>query len=184
MPNKIVAIGDSLTKGYGLENHLSWPFLLQSEFKLSTVNSGISGDTTSGMLSRFYYSVINHKPSHTIITGGTNDVLFNLEPNYIISNLMAMTRQAREHNIIAVIALPPKSNIISNESIFVSPSVFNKKLEDYRRCLLDFCIDDELLYLDFAKELELKHYQNDALHLNEDGNRLIAQQVYDFISNI
>src|SRR6185436_20863534 len=53
----ILAFGDSLTAGHGVELPESYPSLLQKEldrrgFKYSVVNAGISGDTTSGGLAR------------------------------------------------------------------------------------------------------------------------------------
>lgn len=65
---KIVCIGDSLTEGYGLDKNMAWPALLQNRLNITVVNSGISGDTTSGMLARFYPDVIQHRPTHVIIS--------------------------------------------------------------------------------------------------------------------
>ncbi len=103
---KIVCIGDSLTAGYGLEPNENWPFLLAKELKIEVINSGISGDTTSGMLARFKAMVIDHKPTHTIIMGGTNDLSLNLTDEQILSNILAMTRYARHHNIETIIGIP------------------------------------------------------------------------------
>src|SRR5438132_1534592 len=53
----IVAFGDSLTAGYGVETGYSYPDFLQkdldrTEYRYRVVNAGISGDTTSGGLAR------------------------------------------------------------------------------------------------------------------------------------
>ena len=67
-------MGDSLTEGYGIPQHTRWSNLLANETGLPIINSGISGDTTAGMLARFKPMVLDHQPSHVIIMGGTNDI--------------------------------------------------------------------------------------------------------------
>ena len=54
----IVALGDSLTSGYGLSRKLAWPALVAEKmrnagYELEAVNAGSSGDTTAGGLSRW-----------------------------------------------------------------------------------------------------------------------------------
>ena len=52
---KIVFIGDSFTRGFGVRrNESSVPSLLEKETKKILVNKGINGDTTSGMLARLH----------------------------------------------------------------------------------------------------------------------------------
>jgi acyl-CoA thioesterase I len=57
---KIVCIGDSLTEGLGVDKQKSWPIILGELGKMVVINKGISGDTTSGMVSRFYQDVIGN----------------------------------------------------------------------------------------------------------------------------
>src|SRR5688572_4193014 len=54
---KIVALGDSLTAGFGLTENESYPYLLQQQLKADgydyeVVNAGVSGDTSLGGLER------------------------------------------------------------------------------------------------------------------------------------
>ncbi|MFT6707865.1 MAG: acyl-CoA thioesterase-1, partial [Flavobacteriales bacterium] len=50
---KLVTLGDSLTEGYNIDKLKRWTKLLHQKHNLEIINSGISGDTTTGMLSRF-----------------------------------------------------------------------------------------------------------------------------------
>ena len=123
--SKIVCMGDSLTEGYGIANHSDWPTLLGANWDV--INSGISGDTTAGMLSRFHPMVIDHHPTHVIILGGTNDCSFNLPIDAIISNIMAMTKLARHHGIVSIIGLPTEcflDDFIAFNDLFISLSSF------------------------------------------------------------
>ena len=78
---KIVCIGDSFTDGFGVERKYAWPAVVSTMLGVEVVNCGISGDTTIGMVARFYHEVLPERPSHVIVTGGGNDRWFNLEPN-------------------------------------------------------------------------------------------------------
>ena len=83
-PLKIVALGDSLTAGYGLPAQDAFPARLQAALKakgeaVSVVNAGVSGDTASGGLDRLTWSV----PADTdavILELGANDALRGVDP--------------------------------------------------------------------------------------------------------
>ena len=83
-PVKIVALGDSLTAGYGLPAQDAFPARLQAALKakgeaVSVVNAGVSGDTASGGLDRLTWSV----PADTdavILELGANDALRGVDP--------------------------------------------------------------------------------------------------------
>src|SRR5215211_50558 len=75
----IVAFGDSLTAGYGLDTGYSYPDFLQKDLdragrKYRVVNAGVSGDTTSGGLARIGM-VTALKPAIVILELGGNDGL-------------------------------------------------------------------------------------------------------------
>ena len=62
----IVAMGDSLTEGYGVSEEEAYPALLQGMlsdkgYRFTVINSGVSGETSSGALSRIRW-VLRLKP--------------------------------------------------------------------------------------------------------------------------
>src|SRR5258706_5610830 len=62
---KIIAFGDSLTAGYGLQPAQSYPALLQKRlqadgYEYEVVNAGISGDTSSGGVRRIDWSLVTN----------------------------------------------------------------------------------------------------------------------------
>jgi acyl-CoA thioesterase-1 len=99
----IVALGDSLTAGYGLRNQDAFPAKLQQALAakgiaVTVANAGVSGDTMSGGLARLDWSV----PPGTdavILELGANDALRGLDP--------AVTRRALD----AILAALAKRNI-------------------------------------------------------------------------
>ena len=83
-PVKIVALGDSLTAGFGLPAASAFPSRLQKAMKdrgidVDIINAGVSGDTSSGGRDRLDWSV----PAGTqavILELGANDALRGLDP--------------------------------------------------------------------------------------------------------
>ena len=103
---KIICHGDSLTQGSDMAKPCTWTALLGNRLNTPVVNTGISGDTTAGMLARFAVDVVPQKPGVVILMGGTNDLWYDLEVNLILANLSAMVNQAKFHEIAPVIGLP------------------------------------------------------------------------------
>ena len=83
-PVKIVALGDSLTAGYGLDRVDAFPEKLEKALKAKGVavaieNAGVSGDTASGGLSRLDWSVADGTEA-VILELGANDMLRGVNP--------------------------------------------------------------------------------------------------------
>lgn len=103
---KILCTGDSLTQGSDIEPAYTWTTLLGNHLGVPVINTGIGGDTTAGILSRFPLDLSHHQPDIVLIMGGTNDLWWGLDLQLIIANISAMVHQARHHDIAAVIGLP------------------------------------------------------------------------------
>jgi acyl-CoA thioesterase-1 len=89
-PVSIVALGDSLTAGYGLAPGEAFPEQLQAALRarghdVTVVNAGVSGDTASGGLARLEWSV-PAEANLVIVELGANDMLRGIDP--------AVTRKA------------------------------------------------------------------------------------------
>lgn len=87
----ILSVGDSLTAGYGLLESESYPAqlenrLVSSGLDVTVVNSGISGETTSGLLSRTDFLVSENADVYLITIGG-NDALRNVPISETKKNL-------------------------------------------------------------------------------------------------
>ncbi len=79
----ILALGDSLTEGLGVKKDGNYPALLQASLhqqghsQIKVVNSGLSGETSSGLKSRLAW-VLQLKPDLTILNIGANDAMRGL----------------------------------------------------------------------------------------------------------
>ncbi len=187
MKSKIVCMGDSLTEGYGIEKGNRWSDLLSHDMNIEIINSGISGDTTAGMLARFKSMVIDYKPSHVILMGGTNDLSLNISDEHIISNILAMTRYARYNDIISIIGIP--TMIYHNDSaacgsIFLDQDILKNRMEVYRNKLKRFAKEDGLAYIDFSIGVTPDLYLEDRLHPDEEGHKIMMENAKAVLKNI
>ena len=83
-PIRLVALGDSLTAGYGLPQEAAFPTVLERAlkargYKVEVANAGVSGDTSSGGLDRLDWSVPDGTDG-VILELGANDMLRGLDP--------------------------------------------------------------------------------------------------------
>ena len=175
---KIVCVGDSITFGYEINNAQKWTTLLSKELNTEVINCGVNGDTTAGMLSRFGQVIEIYNPTQVVITGGTNDLWFGLKDEHIISNIHAMARLAKHHDIETIIGIPtPFFNL--NELNFVQEN-YSECIRSYKRMLIDYCTEKEFTYIEFSKDLVREHFFEDGLHPNEKGQKIMmmnAKQV-------
>ena len=104
----IVAVGDSLTEGLGVEEEFAYPAVLEERLRqlgypYQVVNAGISGETSSGTLSRLNW-VLTLKPDIVILATGANDGLRGLDPGLIKSNILTILKSLKEKNVAVVLA--------------------------------------------------------------------------------
>jgi acyl-CoA thioesterase-1 len=107
-PVKIVALGDSLTAGFGLAREAAFPARLEAAlrakgFAVEIANAGVSGDTPSGGLARLDWSVPEGTDA-VILELGANDALRGLDPKVTRAALDAILRRLGERRIAVLLA--------------------------------------------------------------------------------
>ena len=114
-PLTLVALGDSLTQGYGLPAEDGFVPQLQSwltaqGLDVVVVNAGVSGDTTAGGLSRLDWTLTPNVDA-MIVTLGGNDLLRGIDPATSRANLDAILQGAQSHNLpVLLIAMQAPGN--------------------------------------------------------------------------
>ncbi|MGQ3355972.1 MAG: arylesterase [Phreatobacter sp.] len=106
-PVSIVALGDSLTAGYGLGPGDAFPVRLQAALKakgldVTVQNAGVSGDTSSGGLERLDWAV-GEGVDAVILELGANDALRGIDPAVTRRNLDAIITRLKEKRIAVLL---------------------------------------------------------------------------------
>jgi len=96
----LLVLGDSISAAYGINEEQGWVQLLRERLqekgrKVRVVNASISGETTSGGLTRLPRLMQEYSPRWLIVELGGNDGLRGYPPQTLQRNLMEMVRLAK-----------------------------------------------------------------------------------------
>lgn len=181
---KIICLGDSLTYGFGVRRSKTWAKLAQDKLGIEIINEGINGDTSGGMLSRFYNTVCVKSPEAVFIMGGVNDLIVGADLGTVKSNIMSMAHQSIAKYIDPIIGIPTKidlENIRQDWAGFSDFSRVSEELDKYHQWVIDFCNTFNIKYIDFYSQFEKEagtkagELYVDGLHFNERGNEILAE---------
>jgi len=173
----IVAVGDSLTEGLGVPEESAYPALLEQKlldngYSFKVINAGISGETSSGTLSRIKW-VLTLKPDIVILVTGANDGLRGLDPELVKANLHQIIRTLKEANVIVVLG---GMQMVQNLG------------KDYTRAFADVYPQvagmEDVVFIPFflagvASDPELN--QPDGIHPTAEGYRKVVDTVYPYV---
>ncbi len=174
----LTAMGDSLTQGYGLQQHEGFVPVLQEWLTarghdVVVINAGVSGDTTAGGLSRIDWTLAD-APDALIVALGGNDLLRGIDPAASRANLDGVAKAAAEAGVPTLIAgLPAPGNYGAE---------FQRDFETMFRDAAE--ARGALHYPNFLQPMQDKQdagqsfadlMQNDRIHPNAEGVRLIVE---------
>lgn len=136
-PQTIVIFGDSLSSAYGITLNEGWVSLLQQRLikqksNYQVVNASISGETTSGGLSRFSDMLKTYKPNIVMIELGGNDGLRGLSADETYKNLNAMIQQAKKNKVKVLLLgmkIPPNYGFKYSQQFSENYQILAKKHE-------------------------------------------------------
>ncbi len=106
----IIALGDSLTAGYGLASGLGFVPRLEAALrarghKVKIINAGVSGDTSAGGLSRLDWTLAGAPTAQAVIVElGANDALRGLNPRLTQQNLAAIITRLQAKGLAVLLA--------------------------------------------------------------------------------
>ncbi|MBO9195660.1 arylesterase [Rhizobium sp. 16-449-1b] len=169
----LVGFGDSLMAGYQLPPGDGFPEKLQAALKakgldVTVANAGVSGDTTTGGLSRIDWSVPDGTDG-VILELGANDALRGIAPEQSEKNLDQMITRLKERGIAVFLAgmmAPP--NMGDDYAARFNP-IYEKLAKKHGLTLYPFFLDG--VVLDASLKLE------DGMHPNSKGVDTIVQKM-------
>ncbi|SDO61111.1 acyl-CoA thioesterase-1 [Lutimaribacter pacificus] len=104
----IVALGDSLTQGYGLMEHEGFVPQLRDWLSANgvdafrVINAGVSGDTTAGGLSRVAWTLTPDVDAMIVALGG-NDLLRGIDPAVTRANIDGILSEAQKSGVAVLL---------------------------------------------------------------------------------
>lgn len=172
---KIIALGDSLTAGFGLAENESYPYLLQQKleaegYEYEVINAGVSGDTSLGGLERADWVLSQPNAEILILELGANDLLRGMPVDRMKSNLAGIIEKAKAKNMKILLCgmLAPPSMGSDYETNY--RNAFPDLADEYNVAFLPFLLDGVAM----KKELN----QADGIHPNAEGTRLMMENIY------
>ena len=174
----IVALGDSLTAGYGLSRQQAYPALVAEKmraagYEFEVINAGSSGDTTAGGLRRLPAILRAHKKIDIFILElGINDAFRGVPIEQIRANLQAIIDQVRARHptaaiVIAGMQLPDFS---SDDYVGAFGGIFGAVAEKNHATLIPYLLEG------VGGNPELNQW--DRVHPNAAGQRVLAENVW------
>ena len=158
----VVFLGDSITSGHRLSTDVAFPHRLGEALGIPVVNSGISGDTTEGGLSRLDRDVLVHRPRLVVVELGVNDVFGQWPRERTVANLRTITQRIRAQGagvILVHISLPSVAG------------------DGHRRHLREIArVEGATLVEDFLGGVVPGHTY-DGLHPDEQGQAILAERL-------
>jgi acyl-CoA thioesterase-1 len=115
-PGPVLVVGDSLSAAHNIPVQSGWVSLLEQRLKQQmaapppVINASISGETTSGALTRLPALLQKHRPAVVVIELGGNDALRGLTPAQLQANLermIVLSTQAGARVLLLGIDVPP-----------------------------------------------------------------------------
>ncbi len=174
---RIVALGDSLTAGFGVAVGDAFPQQLEAALRkrgqaVRVINAGVSGDTTAGGRARLDWALAE-KPDAVIVELGANDALRGLPPAMTRANLDAIVTRLKAQGIRVLLAgmrAPPN---MGRDYADAFDAVYPALAKRHRIHLYPFFLDG------VAARPGLN--QPDGIHPNAKGVAAIVDRIVPYV---
>lgn len=177
---RIVAVGDSLTAGYGLPTGEDFVTQLETAlqakgYNVKVENAGVSGDTTAGGLQRLDWAIGNGA-DFIILELGANDALRGIEPEETRRNLSQIIELIQKKDIPILLtgmkAPPNMGSEYANAFDQIFPDLARKYKTNYYPFFLEGVAADPALN------------QDDYIHPNAEGVKVIVGNMLPYVTEL
>ena len=170
----ILAVGDSLTAGFGAPKGADYPAQLAQILGHKVINGGVSSDTSAQALARLP-DLLAQKPKLVVVSIGGNDFLQRQPESGTRENIRKMVADIRATGVPAVLVAIPH---------FTTGALLGMVSEHPLYAELADELDVPLLKGAWADILGDKDLKSDAVHANAAGYRLFAEQLAGFLRKL
>jgi lysophospholipase L1-like esterase len=174
--SRVLALGDSLTAGYGVTAEEAWPHLLAGKTGWQIANGGKSGDTSGGALQRLPALLEEYDPALVLVTLGGNDMLRHVPQAETVGNLEQIIVLILAHGAKPVLLATPQPSLAGAAFRNLSAADFYRQVAETQQVPL---IEDAI-----ADVLSNPDLKVDALHPNVAGHALLAEKIFEELKEI
>ena len=177
----IVAVGDSLTAGYDVDETEAYPALLEKRlladgYVFKVINAGISGETSSGTLSRIEWVIKSLNPDIIILETGANDGLRGVDPKVLEKNLDEIITTIQANGIALLLAgmkMPPNLGPVYTARF---SNVYPRLADKHDIPLIPFFLE--------SVAGDARYNLSDRMHPNPEGYRRILDTLYPYVLGV
>lgn len=165
----VLALGDSLTAGYGASPEEAWPTRLAALTGWQIVNEGVNGDTSAGALERLAPLLAGQRFDAILVGIGGNDMLRGIDAQRTSRNLRAIADAARAHTPhVALLATPQPDAMRAAVGALSDAPFYDTVAREAQVLLLPG------IYADVLSDRALR---SDSIHANAAGYARIAEEL-------
>ena len=176
-PVNLVAFGDSLTAGLGLDQGEAYPAQLEKALKdkgyeVAIANAGVSGDTASAAAQRVDWSVTDGTAGVIIALGG-NDLLRGIDPAITRKAMTDIVTRLEKRGIPVLLAGMRAPANLGEDYAKEFDAIFSDLAEQHDLVFMPF-------FLDGVATVPARN-QPDGIHPNEDGVSVIVGNIFPYV---
>ena len=170
-PLTILALGDSLTEGLGVDNDDNYPAQLEARLKelgykdVKVVNSGLSGETSTGLVNRLDW-VLQTKPDITILTVGANDAIRGIDVATVEANIRTAVKRLQDGGSEVILSGMQIYDNLGSDYVESFAAIYPRVAKDMNVTLIPFFLD--------GVGGDPKLNQADAIHPTKEGYAIIV----------
>jgi acyl-CoA thioesterase-1 len=179
-PVKILALGSSLTQGYGLPPGTEFTVQLQAALKKAgmdavVTNAGVSGDTSAGGLARLDWSLADH-PDAVILELGSNDMLRGIPPAVTEKNLRTILDKLKAAHVKVLLTGMHAQRNLGADYVKQFDTIYPRLAKDYNLLFYPFFLD--------GVALNPKLNQADGMHPNPAGVKVVVARMLPYVKKL
>ena len=170
-PLTILALGDSLTEGLGVDNNANYPAQLEARLQelgykdVKVINSGLSGETSTGLVNRLDW-VLQTKPDITILTIGANDAIRGIDVATVEANIRTAIKRLQDGGSEVILGGMQIYDNLGADYVESFAAIYPRVAKDMNVTLIPFFLD--------GVGGDPKLNQADAIHPTKEGYTIIV----------
>lgn len=163
----VLALGDSLTEGYGASPQTSYPSVLAELTDWKIINAGISGNTSEDALQRLPSLLSQYRPQLVLTCIGDNDILRRVPETQMRANIVSICQQIANNGAQNILIAVPKFSVVGAAIGMLSDHPVYQEIAKEQGIPLQSGAWSKILSDDSLK--------SDSVHANAQGYRRFAE---------